>query len=201
MDIFCSRKSRLQYVLDMSLQIFIQRLCSGRISINKEASMQLHYSSIIHEFGELLCIEPKESFSIELEHNYKGKNIDIICGIEDEKAAIELKCFRKSSNRASDMDMYDVLKDITRLMSYESFCIRRFFCLTDNQYYINGKHEGHASVISIKNGTLYKQGGIIIPTWKDKWKDTSRNHDLTFDKDVSISWETQGGWYYLNIDV
>ena len=47
-----------------------------------------------------------------METNYEKKSIDIVCILGEMKAAIELKCFMKASNRAKDLDCYDVLLDI-----------------------------------------------------------------------------------------
>jgi len=125
---------KLQYILDFSWDIYIEKLISNKISINLESSMQLHYASIINSLGELLKIKPDEEFNIELEHAYEdtSKYIDIQCSYHNIKTAIELKCFRKNSNRAKDIDMYDALKDIERLESFKSHQIKKFICLTDD---------------------------------------------------------------------
>ena len=112
-----SLENRMRWMLATAWEICLQRIASGRISINKESSLQLHYAYILAQLGELSCIEPGETFKIELETHHAGKNIDIWCALSDCEAAIESKCFRKSSNRATDIDMYDVLKDISRLES------------------------------------------------------------------------------------
>lgn len=62
-----SEIARLNMVLDLGWDIFYKRVTTGKIKINKEASMQLHYSSILHNLGELLCIKPGEIFNVELE--------------------------------------------------------------------------------------------------------------------------------------
>ena len=64
-----STEKKMGHVLDLSWEVLFRRILSGRIQINKESSMQLHYSSIIHELGELLCLSPSEAFAIELEHS------------------------------------------------------------------------------------------------------------------------------------
>src|SRR5580692_5398256 len=119
---------RLKRILDESWDVLSQRIATGRIKINKEASLQLHYSSILLSYGELFCIDPSETFAIELESANVGRNIDITCSLGDAKAAIELKCFKKESKRGLEADMYDVLKDVERLLSYRDFQIRKFIC-------------------------------------------------------------------------
>ncbi|GMX60107.1 hypothetical protein Elgi_68740 [Paenibacillus elgii] len=192
---------RLNYVLDLAWSIFIKRLSLGRIKVNKESSMQLHYASLINSLGELLCLDKDDVFTIELEHSYQSKNVDIVCYYNDIKAAIELKCFKKSSNRATDTDMYDVLKDIERLFGFDDFEVKRFLCLTDNPYYMNGQHSGHADFVSISHGTLYINENPIIPSWVGKWKDKSRDRTLYFKKDVGFEWFQEKEWYYLNMSL
>ena len=153
-----SNKERLAKAIDSSWEICSQRIASKKIKINKESSLQLHLGSILKEFGELACVYPGEEFLIELETDHEKQNIDVYCTLGDIHAAIELKCFRRSSNRAKDIDMYDVLKDISRLESYQHAAIRRFICLTDNGYYPGGAHTGHAGSVSIKNGKSYNKG-------------------------------------------
>ncbi len=197
------KTKKLQYVLDLSWDIFFERLISKRITINLESSMQLHYASIIKSIGEQLIVEPDEYFKIELEHSYKDtkKYIDIECSYNDIKAAIELKCFRKISNRAMDMDMYDVLKDIERLESFTDHPIKKFICLTDNSAYIDGKHSGHAGIVSIKDGRKIEKNTPIKPTWIGKWKSSPRDKNISISSDIEFIWNRKESWYYLKLDL
>lgn len=194
-----SSKERLDFVFNLSWEIFLGRIINERIEINKESSMQLHLSNILSSVGELLCLEKGEHFSIELESNYQKKNIDITCTLGNTKAALELKCFRKKSNRATDTDMYDVLKDIERLLSYDDFQIRKFICLTDNKFYSTGSHDGHSNSVSIKNGKEYKKDQTIKPTWN--WKNKSRDVEIKFKKDITLNWQEKKDWDYLILDL
>lgn len=193
-------QKRLNFLLDVSWNIFIQRLSHEKIKVNKESSMQLHYAALIHSLGELMCIDKSDVFTIELEHSYQNKSIDIVCSFNDsQKAAIELKCFKKSSNRATDNDMYDVLKDIERLMNLDEFSIKRFICLTDNPYYVNVQHSGQAEIVSISHGTLHINEQPIIPGWIGKRQDKSRDKTIKFKSDVGFEWFKEDKWYYLNL--
>jgi hypothetical protein len=196
-----TQRERLDFVLDLGWKILLQRITSGRTKVNKESSLQLHYGSILQHLGEQLCVNPDESFAIELETAHQGKNIDIACSLGKVRAAIELKCFRKHSNRASDIDMCDVLKDCERLCGYDGFDLRRFACLTDNPYYMKGKHSGHAASVSIRNGMLYTSGQHIQPSWQGKWKDKSRDHPICLTRDIHIQWQQVSGWYWLVLDL
>jgi len=194
-----TQPQRLARILDESWEILMQRIATGRVSINKEASLQLHYSSVLLTYGELFCVEPRETFTIELESASGRKSIDITCALGETRASIELKCFRKASNRACDTDMYDVWYDLERLLSYQEFAVRKFFCLTDNPYYPSGTHSGHAGSVSIRDGIICEIGSMIAPSWAGTWKDTSRDRCLTLAKRVEIKWIRNRGWYSLAI--
>lgn len=194
-------EQRLRRVLDESWDVLSQRIATGRVRVNKEASLQLHYASILLVHGEMLCVDHDETFTIELESDEGDKNIDITCGLGGVRAAIELKCFRKASNRAVDTDMYDVLRDLERLGSYTAHAVRKFICLTDNLAYVTGAHGGHAAAVSVRDGKHYQAGVPITPTWAGLWKDTSRHRPLILGKDVTFEWTENNGWYSLAIDI
>lgn len=196
-----SLESRIGSILSQAWKICIQRIASGRIVINKEASLQLHYAYILTQIGELACIDDDEKFRIELESRYDAKNIDVSCSLGDCKAAVELKCFRKDSNRPLDIDMYDVLKDISRLESYSHVQFRRFICLTDVRRYTKPFLKGHAVSVSIADGKKYQKGKSIIPSWSGKWKDKTRDSNIVPQNDLKFDWCKIGTWYYLFIEV
>ena len=192
-------KERLSFIINESWQILFQRIVSGKQLINKEASLQLQLARILNDLGNAYCIVPDETFQLELETGYNGKNIDITCHLGEVKAAIELKCFIKSSNRAKDLDMYDALIDIERLESFEEFDIKKFICLTDNKYYSETIQKGMASSVTLKHGTIYKANQEIIPLWTGKWK-VKRDKPIILKKDITCNWINNNGWYYLQID-
>ncbi|QZK90083.1 hypothetical protein K5V07_06095 [Flavobacterium sp. CHNK8] len=192
-------QERLSYLINESWQILFQRIVSGKQLINKEASLQLQLARILNDLGNAYCILPNETFQLELETGHNGKNIDITCHLGEVKAAIELKCFMKSSNRAKDLDMYDALIDIERLESFEEFDIKKFFCLTDNKYYSETVQKGMASSVTLRNGTIYKVNEEIVPLWTGKWK-VKRDKPIIFKKDVVCNWVSNNGWYYLLIE-
>ena len=165
----------------------------------KEASMQLHLASILIELGSVFCILPNEIFEIELESKVDNKNLDIVCKLGDEKAAIELKCLKKESNKASDMDQYDVLKDIMRLDQLVDYSVKVFICLTDNVYYPNFVTKGKAKELLICNGTIHEANKELVGGWVGEWKDKSRDKPIKFSKDIHFEWISESDWHYLNI--
>jgi hypothetical protein len=191
---------RLDACIETAWKVLFERILSGMQIINKESSLQLHLSKLIFDLGNIYCILPGERFEIEMETNYENKNIDIVCRLGDARAAIELKCFMTSSNRAKDLDMYDALKDVERLESFEGFQIRKFICLTDNKYYPYTIQKGYASTVSLKHGTVYSAGKEIIPGWANRWK-VKRDKPIRFNTDVTCNWVSNDKWHFLKLDV
>lgn len=192
---------RLRILLDLGWNILLRQIMSGRMAVNKEASLQLHYAAIVQQLGSTFCLLPAETFAIELESSIKDGEIDITCSLGITKAAIEMKCFRKRSNRAQDIDMYNVLSDIGRLQALPSYSVRKFLCLTDNPYYAVSSHRGHASSVSIKHGHGYKPDTTITPSWAGKWKSHANDAQIELPLGVRFDWTKSQGWYSLNIDV
>jgi hypothetical protein len=192
--------TRLNQVIDIAWEILFERIVSGQLQINKESSLQLHLSKLIFDLGNIYCILPKEHFDIEMETNYEKKSIDVVCSLGKLKAAIELKCFMKASNRAKELDCYDALIDIERLQNFEGFQIKKFICLTDNKYYPERAQTGHGKTVSLKNGTIYPANIEIIPGWVDKWK-VKRDKPIIFNRDINCDWVSRTNWHFLKIDI
>lgn len=191
-------KARLSHIIDQAWLILFNRIVSGKQLINKEASLQLQLARVLQDLGNAYCILPLEIFQLELETGYNGKNIDITCQLGNVKAAIELKCFMKVSNRAKDIDMYDALIDIERLESFSDFHIKKFFCLTDNKYYPEYTQKGMASSVTLKNGTVYRANQEIIPAWRGKWN-VNRDKSIKFKTDIFCNWVSDNDWHYWQI--
>jgi hypothetical protein len=192
--------TRLNLIIDTAWDILFERIVSEKLLINKESSLQLHLSKLIFDLGTLYCILPNEHFEIEMETNYENKSIDIVCSLGKFKGAIELKCFRKASNRAKELDCYDALIDIERLQHFEGFQVRKFICLTDNKYYPDRAQTGHGKTVSLKNGIIYPANQQIIPGWADKWK-VKRDKPITLKSEIKCEWISNSGWHFLKIDI
>ena len=194
------KQSRLNQIIDLAWELLFESIISGKLLINKESSLQLHLSKLIFDLGNLYCILPDETFKIEMETNYQNKSIDVVCSLGNIRAAIELKCFMKASNRAKDLDCYDALIDIERLQHFEGFEIRKFICLTDNKYYPQTLQKGHGKTVTLNNGTIYSANQQIIPGWAEKWK-VKRDKPIVFKKDITCSWIAKDNWHFLKIDI
>jgi hypothetical protein len=62
-------RDRLARIVDDGYDVLSQKIRKGRISVDNEASLQLHYSSILKTLGELYEFAKADLFSIELEKN------------------------------------------------------------------------------------------------------------------------------------
>jgi len=197
-------KERLKYIIEYSWELFKLQSSHHKFSIYKEASMQLHFSSLIKILGELMCISPEDEFKISLEKtiNYgdgKGE-IDIFCELNEEKVGIELKCFRKlaSSGKprgAQDISMRGVFEDIgsiEKLIKDNKISFGFAFVMTDDNTIVNGKHAiGAMKAYSIKEGRKYKKEEILdVPIGKSKIK-------VGLDNDYEFNWDKKGDFYFL----
>ena len=90
------------------------------LPINKEASMQLHYSYILQQVIPLICFNEDESVKIELEPgaqvNGRSLEIDLVIeGVDSHgchKNAVEIKCYRKVASSGESRGLPDkFLKD------------------------------------------------------------------------------------------
>ena len=124
-------EERLRKSISFTWQIFREQTGACLLPINKEASMQLHYSYILQQIIPLICFREDESVKIELETgvkvNGRSRVIDLVLkGVDSHgchKIAVEMKCYRKvaSSGRsrgATDIFMKDVYEDLSLLEEY-----------------------------------------------------------------------------------
>jgi len=126
-----SFEDRLRSSISFSWDVFSRKVGSGIISINKEASMQLHYASILNKILPLITIEADESAYVELETGInverKLREIDLlVTGSKGEstcRIAIEVKCYKTKAasgkkRGATDIFMKDVYDDLHILERY-----------------------------------------------------------------------------------
>jgi hypothetical protein len=204
------KKQRLSEIIKFSWNILIEYVSNKKVKLNKESSLQLHYSAILKQIGELFCVKPNENFWIELESNYGGKNIDIFCGIDNTKAAIEMKCFKKYSSSggksaAHDIKMYDVFVDISRISDYEDgkyVDLGFFLCYTDDSYFVKGGTiNGYAENFNTREGRKYKKGQLLKPSWIGKWKNKERDKEIKLRRDIEFNWITRDSNNFLILEI
>ena len=123
---------RLRQATSLAWTVFAEQVGRGRLLINKEASMQLHYSHILHGLLPMFLNRPNERAHIELETGVKidghNREIDLVlcgeCGSGSTYTiAVEMKCYRRlaSSGKprgAQDIFRKDVYEDLSLLEKY-----------------------------------------------------------------------------------
>ena len=146
---------RVNWAIEFAWNITICKIVSGEIKVNKEASLQMHYSTILKTVLDLIKFSPKDRVEIELETtvNIEGKSyiIDILLtytdGIVSEKHSIELKCYKEFASSGGKRGANDIfMKDVYLDIYYSELYLQHKFAdhttcliLTDYSYFINPK--------------------------------------------------------------
>ncbi|HMS52689.1 MAG TPA: hypothetical protein PKD56_10205, partial [Chitinophagales bacterium] len=117
--------NRVTWAIEFAWTITVDKIVNGEIKVNKEASLQMHYSTILKTVLDLIKFSPMDRIDIELETTVKVGTkpyiIDILLtytdGVISEKHSIELKCYKTISSSggkrgAGDIFMHSVYLDI-----------------------------------------------------------------------------------------
>lgn len=150
-------QTRIEELIHLTWNIFQQKVWNELLKLNKEASMQLHYSYILQESIPLIIFEKNESIIVELESwvkiNNSNKEIDLLITWKkwdiEYKIAIEMKFYKKlassgKSRWASDIFKKDVYEDLQLLEKYKTFnhCDKWIeLIITDYEWFINPKNK------------------------------------------------------------
>ena len=146
---------RITWAIDFAWSITVEKIVNSEIKINKEASLQMHYSAILKTVVDLIKYSPNDRIEIELETTVKVEAkpyiIDILLsytdGVVAESHSIELKCYKTIASSggkrgAGDIFMYSVYLDIF----YSELYVKHKFAdkatcliLTDYSNFINPK--------------------------------------------------------------
>lgn len=124
-------KERMRQLIVDAWEIFQNKVGSGHLEINKEASMQLHYAYILNSLLPHYIFSHDEAATLELETGVKvngtTKEIDLLlqCSKAGSKnnIAIEMKCYKEYASSggkrgATDIFMKDVYYDLHLLEQY-----------------------------------------------------------------------------------
>lgn len=122
---------RMRAVVSQAWFIFMRKVGSGLISVNKEASMQLQFASILQQLALLVRFDRHEMLEVELETGVivdeRGREIDLLFTGQwpdgQHRIAIEMKCYRSKTfsggqRGATDIFMKDVYFDLHLLERY-----------------------------------------------------------------------------------
>lgn len=144
---------RISWAIEFAWNITVNKIVNGEIKINKEASLQMHYSTILKSVLDLIKFAPNDRIEIELETSVivqtKQYIIDILISYTDGKISakhsIELKCYKTIASSggkrgAGDIFMHSIYLDIyySELYLKHSFADRATcLILTDYNNFVN----------------------------------------------------------------
>ncbi len=146
---------RMEQIINYAYMLFCNQVAGKSISIENEASMQLHLSNILLQLGRLNVFSTDEFFNIVLEKKLrlasptnKSKNqnarvdiwIELLKGGKEVcSAALELKYLKYSKTAAVTDARYSVYKDLENLEQYAVERKNLLLCeivFSDNQNFI-----------------------------------------------------------------
>ena len=168
--------SRIVQVFDLAYGCLRAKINNGRILVDNEASLQLHFAAILKSVGELHEFAPNERFTIELEkavslqaESIKSRSrrakIDIVIGYTNASTqkpvscAIELKFFKRENHREPN-NRYDVFADIHNLENYGQHAQQCFLVVaTDHMHYVTKDvYSPETGDFNFSDGHTYRAG-------------------------------------------
>ncbi len=204
-------EERLRKSISFAWQIFREKTGAKLLPINKEASMQLHYSYVLQQVIPLICFHEDESVKIELEtgvrvnDNYrvidlvlKGKNSHGLY----HNVAVEMKCYRQKTSSggqrgASDIFMKDVYGDLHLLeeyCEYSDFDRVVSLVMNDLKRHVHPKQKrGKYWDYDISHGTKVGNKHLKTPFGGKKI-------DIRIKKSYEFNWVQCGQFWFLEIE-
>jgi len=202
--------NRVRDMINSTYLIFSEKVGSGLLNINKEASMQLQYAYLLLRNKDALLHETDEFIEVELETgiavNGHNRECDIVVYVskngETKRIPIELKCYRNiassGKNRgAHDTFRYTLYQDLELLENYVSGNTLLGYQLTmidvRNFAYPRTK-KAKSWAYDISHGHEILNGiHINVPIGGD---DDASVH---LEKSYSFSWNEIGNFYFINL--
>jgi hypothetical protein len=209
-------QDRLIQAFSLSYDCLRRKINGGRIRVENEASLQLHFAAILKTAGELLEIERNEFFSIELEKPVEltkasfvksgspRAKIDVFCSYTNTETgtinscAIEMKHFTKKNHREPN-NRYDVFADIRNLENYGGFADCCFMIVaTDHDHYVSQtSYSLDTGDFDFRNGKSYKAG--TAATYRTG---VPHGDPITLDGSYTFAWDTDSsGLHFLKLAV
>lgn len=209
-----SRQELLMEIINKSFEILLAQIHHGRIVIENEIDLQLHYSYLLKNIGELHQFSLDDFFSIKLEVPFLSKvqliksnseraKIDIMLCLTDRtglnspvSCAIELKYF-KAVNQREPNNRYDAFADIKNLETYveEGTVDFGVFLLgTDHTHYVSKQtYSSYTADFDMRDSSFYKaQKKLVYKTNKPYGIDIELRNDYHFE------WtEISGKWFLM----
>ncbi|MCC6375374.1 MAG: hypothetical protein IT465_11270 [Moraxellaceae bacterium] len=207
-------QERLVQVVEFAYARLRERINGRRICVENEASLQLHFSTLLKIVGEMYESSKNEIFLIELEKPVSLSNgcfgksgtrkakIDICISFENietkkkHSCAIELKYFKEVNHREPN-NRYDVFADIRNLETYGEFAEIGFLIVaTDHNHYVNkSAYSPDTADFDLRDGKTYAAKTVL--SYKTN---TPYGEDIFLKNDYSFSWdECSNGVHFLKL--
>ena len=206
-------EKRLRKSISFAWQVFMEKTSANLLPINKEASMQLHFSYILQQVIPLICFHEDESVKIELETGVpikeRNREIDLVLeGINTRgklhKIAVEMKCYRTltSSGKprgATDIFMKDVYGDLNLLeeyCKYAGFDRGVSLVMNDLERLVNPKIKRKGAKCwdyDISHGTKVGDKHLKTPIG-------GKEVDIRLKKSYEFNWVECGEFWFLEIE-
>lgn len=191
-----SIEDRLKQIIDISYKLLCNKIVSGGIRIDNEASLQMQLGVILMQIGQLYEFDNNDHFSVELEtwqdisptsKSNKGRaRCDIylrfISNSEAKEAAIELKYFKHSTNEAVTDNRFSLLLDLKNLEQYKAnnpdlLCYEIVY--TDNENYAKLDNRSKIKITPTISGNTEPYAGRIITlqkSYSSVWDSYAKEH-------------------------
>ena len=173
-------EQKVRQIIDICWTSFKNKVASGLFNPENEKMMQLQFAQTLLTLTSIFEHRQNESIKILLEvpvviARQPGRRIiDIVLQHSEngkiQYFPIELKCFRrltrdgKGSRGAQNLGMYDYWMDIENIEQYSSLNDYSFgtqLMLTDDYYYVIGRHRGEQTTVYSTNNTRQNVSGIL----------------------------------------
>jgi hypothetical protein len=208
--------SRLNSIVNLAYTRLRTKVHGGRITVDNEASLQLHFASLLHTIGELYVNNKSEVFLIELEkpavraNGLFGKSqtckakIDIWIAFENLESKVQYSCaielkYLKHSNHREPNNRYDVFSDIQNLESYGEFAdIGYMIVATDHVHYVSKDiYSPDTADFDFRDGQCYSAKREL------KYKtEKPYGPSISLFNSYSFSWDkNDGGFHFLKLPV
>lgn len=201
---------RLRHAISLAWTIFMRKVGSGLLPINKEASMQLQYSYILQQLLPLIILKNDERAEMELETGIDVgggiKEVDLLLKGQSEAGshiiAVEMKCYKTYAasgkpRGATDIFMKDVYEDLRLLELYiDARKADRGVSLVMNdlERLVNPKRKNAKCwAYDISNNTNIKNIHLTTPIGGNEIS-------ISLKKTYSFSWEKHGQYWFMELE-
>lgn len=165
-------EQKIRQIIDISWTSFKNKVASGLFNPENEKMMQLQFAQTLLALTPVFEYKQNESIKIllevpvDIERQPKKRIIDIVIQHSENSNLkffpIELKCFRlltrdgQSKRGAQNLGMYDYWLDIENIEQYSllpNYSFGTQLTLTDDNYYVTGRHRGKQTEVYSTNKT------------------------------------------------